>query len=127
MFFAKLLFTGICVFFCCMLGHAQIRNSNDSRAASILKAMSLKEKIGQMTQININVISKMLPDDTLQNPHQIDIEKLNTAIDQYHIGSILNAGETAFSREHWFEVISAIQKKSMSARNKIPVLNSAIC
>ena len=53
--------------------------------------MSLEEKIGQMTQIDLVVIAAG-ETFALKQPVQIDAEKLKTAIEKYHVGSILIVG-----------------------------------
>ena len=53
--------------------------------------MSLEEKIGQMTQIDLGVIAVGEPC-ALKQPVSLDPQKLKTAIEKYHIGSILNVG-----------------------------------
>jgi len=89
---------------------------------ALLSEMTLKEKVGQMTQLNIDLISKGELYD-LQEPHEIDIDKLRKAVVEYGAGSILNVGGHAYSLAHWNEIISAIQEMAMEeTRLSIPVL-----
>jgi len=62
----------------------------------------LKRKIGQMTQVALDVY---FPEGTVGNaePHAIDPVKLETAILKYHVGSILNVATSAHSIDHWHE------------------------
>jgi len=87
----------------------------------LLSKMTLEEKIGQMTQVTLEVISKEKMGHV--GPHQLDLEKLRTAIVQYHVGSILNVVNSAYDLEHWHEIITQIQDvATRETRLKIPVL-----
>ncbi|MBP5316813.1 MAG: beta-glucosidase, partial [Bacteroidales bacterium] len=55
----------------------------EAKVESVLKGMTLKEKAGQMVQINISA----LEDDTHE---AIDPAKLDKVIGEYKVGSILN-------------------------------------
>ena len=57
----------------------------------IIASMTLEEKVGQMTQIDLGVIAKGGPC-ALENPQRIDTAKLRIAFEKYHVGSILNVG-----------------------------------
>ncbi|MGL4519732.1 MAG: glycoside hydrolase family 3 N-terminal domain-containing protein [Phocaeicola sp.] len=74
-----------------------------------LKKMTLEEKIGQMTELSIDVLG-----DWKDGEFFLDKEKLRNAIATYKVGSILNApGPVAQSREKWQELIGLIQELSM--------------
>jgi len=88
---------------------------------TIVSEMSIEEKVGQMTQINLDVISVGKIFD-LAEPHAIDSGKLDSAINHYFVGSILNVGGHAYSREHWKEIIGQIQKKAVAEGNGIPII-----
>ena len=72
--------------------------------------MTLEEKIGQMCELNIDV----LQDKSVKDRFQLSEALLDSVIGKYKVGSILNVptGE-AIGREAWQEIITAIQKKSM--------------
>lgn len=96
--------------------------SSSSSVEAMLKGMTLKEKIGQMTQLNIDLIS-VGEIYNLQEPHQLDQAKLHKAIVEYKVGSILNAGGHAYDLKHWHEIIKEIQQLAIdSTDNQIPVL-----
>ena len=79
----------------------------ESKVESVLKSMTLEEKIGQMCQIDFSVF--MLPDNS-----GIDYAKLDSLIRNYKIGSILNCPwGRAQSRELYSGLISHIQEVSM--------------
>lgn len=92
----------------------------DARADALLKQMTLEEKIGQMTQVTLEVVSK--PETRFGEPHLLDAEKLKTAVASYHVGSILNTVDHAYTVENWNAVINAIEDEADKTRLKIPVL-----
>lgn len=89
----------------------------DKKVDALIAKMTLEEKVGQMTEVTSDVVSK-----TNATDHQLDADKLKEAIMKYHVGSILNVSGHAYSREHWYDVISAIQKAAGQDRLKIPVI-----
>src|ERR1700761_3041093 len=89
----------------------------DNKVDALIAKMTLEEKVGQMTEVTSDVVSKSNTD-----PHQIDPEKLKEAIMKYHVGSILNVTGHAYDRKHWYEVISQIQEAAGKDRLKIPVI-----
>jgi beta-glucosidase len=93
----------------------------DKKVDALLKKMTLEEKIGQMTQVTIDVVSQ--GSDGRLEPHALDKAKLEKAILQYHIGSIINVGPSFHSVPHWIDVITQIQDvATKQTRLKIPVL-----
>ncbi len=82
---------------------------------ALLKKMTVEEKVGQMTQLEIGQITSG-GDSNIQ----IDPAKLQKAIVDYKVGSILNVNGHALSVDKWYEIITAIQNDSMKTRLKIP-------
>jgi beta-glucosidase len=100
---------------------AQTR-SNDPEISALISSMTVEEKVGQMTQINLDVVC-VGEIYKLQEPHHLDQEKLRNALVKWHVGSILNCGGHAYPREQWLELIGGIQKVAQKeTRLKIPVL-----
>jgi beta-glucosidase len=85
--------------------------------AALVAKMTLEEKIGQMTQLEIGMITK-----GEGNNIQIDPEKLEKAVVKYGSGSILNVKDQALTLDKWHEIITAIQNASQKTRLKIPVI-----
>jgi len=103
-------------------GNGYDQSAADQKIDSLLSVMSVKEKVGQMTQLNIDVVS-VGEIYQLKEPHSLDQQKLKKAIVEYGVGSILNAGSHAYSLEHWREIIAEIQEMATSeTEHKIPVL-----
>ena len=79
----------------------------ESKVEEVLSGMSLKEKAGQLVQLNISV----LEDETHE---AIDPAKLDYIIGEQKVGSILNVmHDRAHSREETAAMIRQIQEKSM--------------
>jgi len=82
----------------------------EQKIEKTLRKMTLEEKIGQMAELNIDVVQ----DRSVKDRFQLSEALLDTVIGKYKVGSILNVpnGE-AVSRQEWQAIITAIQKKSM--------------
>jgi beta-glucosidase len=90
---------------------------NSQRIEALLKKMTLEEKVGQMTQLTL----EMIVSGHDQNI-QIDPAKLDKAIGKYGVGSILNVYDQALTIDKWHEVINQIQAAASKTRLKIPVI-----
>lgn len=87
----------------------------------LLSQMTLEEKVGQMTQVTLEVVS--VPGRQEDEELVLDMDKLREAILKYKVGSILNTGGAANSVESWHAIITAIQDvATKESRLKIPVL-----
>jgi beta-glucosidase len=84
---------------------------------SLLRRMTLEEKVGQMTQLEIGMVTSG-SDQTIR----IDPAKLEKAVGKYGVGSILNVNGQALPAERWHEIIGQIQQAAARTRLKIPVL-----
>lgn len=95
---------------------------SSSRVEKLIKQMTIEEKVGQMTQLNLDVVCEG-EIYKLVEPHHIQQDKLEKAILNYHVGSILNCGGHAYPLSQWHEIIGSIQKMATTeSRLKIPVL-----
>lgn len=101
--------------------YGQENTNSLERAKSLLSKMTLEEKVGQMTQLTIEMISKGVGND-ISKPHAIDTAKLRNVIVNLGVGSILNVSGYTYTVNHWKEVITSIEKYSKKSRLKIPVL-----
>ncbi|MDR1714388.1 MAG: glycoside hydrolase family 3 C-terminal domain-containing protein [Prevotella sp.] len=81
----------------------------EQQVDEVLSKMTLDEKIGQMTELAIDVLG-----DFEDGEFKLDDSKLNKAIAEFKVGSFLNApGPVAQNREKWQEIIGKIQAISM--------------
>jgi beta-glucosidase len=83
----------------------------------LLKRMTLEEKVGQMTQLEIGMITTGSGNDI-----KVDPAKLEKAVVKYGVGSILNVKEHALSVDKWHEILGQIHEASQRTRLKIPVI-----
>jgi beta-glucosidase len=100
------------------------KSSIDIQVSDIVSKMTLEEKVGQMTQINLTVIAKGPNKWGSTFPLEIDHNKAKKALVDYKVGSVLNTiNNTAQKPKTWFKTISDIQKYSIdSTKMKIPVI-----
>ncbi len=87
----------------------------EAKIEKTLSKMTLDEKIGQMLELNLDVMGKMtVEDDGVKRTWKLNETMLDTLISKWRLGSILNAPATrAASVSQWQEWIRLIQKKSM--------------
>jgi len=90
---------------------------NSRRVESLLQRMTLEEKVGQMTQLEIGMVTT-----GKDQGIQIDSAKLEKAVIKYGVGSILNVKDQALPIEKWHDIIRKIQEASQRNRLKIPVI-----
>ena len=90
------------------------------RVEALLRQMSVEEKVGQMTQIALQSVSSRPGTPTVTV--QLDSAKLDYAINQRHIGALLNVYNVAMSPEEWRDANAMIARFSKRARLKIPVI-----
>ena len=83
--------------------------------------MTLKEKIGQMTQLEVGMVT-----DGRDLDLRINAAKLQKAIGEYGVGSILNVHDRALPIAKWHEIIRAIQAAAASTRSA-SILSSRGC
>ncbi|MDE6540618.1 MAG: glycoside hydrolase family 3 C-terminal domain-containing protein [Muribaculaceae bacterium] len=83
----------------------------EAKVQKTLARMTLDEKIGQMTEMTLDICGSF--DD--KGNFIVDEKRLDEIIGKYKVGSILNApGTTAQTPQAWERIIGAIQRKSMA-------------
>lgn len=87
------------------------------RVDALLRQMTLKEKVGQMTQLEIGMVT-----DGSGEAIHVAPEKLRKAILDYGVGALLNVKDAALPVAKWREIIRAIQEMAAQTRLKIPVV-----
>ncbi|HEX8335822.1 MAG TPA: glycoside hydrolase family 3 N-terminal domain-containing protein, partial [Pyrinomonadaceae bacterium] len=87
------------------------------RVNDLVARMTLEEKVGQMTQLEIGMVT------TGSNQTiRIDPDKLEKAVVRYGVGSVLNVKDQALSPDAWHEIIGRIQEAAGRTRLRIPVI-----
>ena len=82
----------------------------EAKIEKTLAKMTLDEKVGQMLELNLDIMGKY----DATRKWQLNETMLDTLISKWKVGSILNApGTRAASVEQWQEWIRLIQEKSM--------------
>ena len=83
----------------------------EAKINKLLQKLTLEEKIGQMCEITIDVITDF---SDKENGFRLSESMLDTVIGKYKVGSILNTPfSIAQEKEVWADLITRIQKKSM--------------
>jgi beta-glucosidase len=91
----------------------------EGRIDELIGRMTLEEKVGQMTQITLEVVKG----DDKDGWVELNEEKLTEAIVKYRVGSILNCGGQARGMANWHKIISQIQDMAAKeTRLGIPVI-----
>ena len=81
-----------------------------------LSKLSLDEKIGQMCELTIDVITDMQSQD-----FRLNEEALKNVFEKYHVGSILNVPKgVAQKPEVWSALIRRLNQLSMETCNGVP-------
>ena len=94
-----------------------VRPNNEAKIDALIKRMTIEEKVGQMTQLTIDMVTT--GDD---QEVKIDDAKLQKAIVDYKVGSILNVNNQAITLDHWHRIIGPIQQSAQKTRLKIPII-----
>jgi len=103
------------------LDDSDLSGGISSRVDDLISQMTLEEKVGQMTQITLQAVSKT--QGTVDQKFEIDPEKLKDAIIKYHVGSILNVYDVAHSVDEWHSLIKQIQDLAINnTRLSIPII-----
>ncbi len=91
----------------------------DQRVDSLLALMTIDEKIGQMCQVNMNMITV---DGYGSKDGTLHPDSVAKAVNEYKVGSLLNAVPSALPLEKWHTNIKMIQDAALKNGNPIPVL-----
>ena len=94
-----------------------LKSADAQRVRDLVAQMTLKEKVGQMTQLEIGMVADGRDGDLRINP-----AKLRKAIVDYGVGAVLNVKDLALSPAKWHELVGAIQDAASQTRLKIPVI-----
>ena len=94
----------------------------DKKVRKLLSKMTLEDKVGEMTQLSLDVLLKGEPYN-VKEPLEFDTAKLKKVLVEYKVGSILNNGGHTRSKEEWRKIIEVIQDYAMHKKESgIPVI-----
>jgi beta-glucosidase len=90
----------------------------------LIAEMTVEEKVGQMAQLTIDVLTVGDGPFSTTEPLTLDMEMVRKAIVEYGVGSVLNtAGNRARTLEEWHMIISQLQDVALNeARLAIPII-----
>lgn len=96
----------------------------EAKVEALLQKMSVEEKVGQMMQVTLDVLTYGENPQSSYEPVMLDTAMLHKAFAQYHIGSVLNtANNSARDPQQWNRLIGQIQDYCIKeSPNKIPVI-----
>ncbi|MGB0933322.1 MAG: beta-glucosidase family protein [Lishizhenia sp.] len=87
-----------------------------------ISKMSVEEKIGQTCQITLDALLKRDSLGAVIEPISIDISKLNEAIVEYKIGSILNVSWHTLELSVWKRLLSEIHQPYRNKQTSFPII-----
>ena len=94
----------------------------ETKVDSILKKMTLEEKIGQMTQLTLDVVGKGASVYASDMPFELDEKMVDIVLRKYKVGSVLNTPtNTPLTNETWEKVITGLQKVAIEETG-IPII-----
>ena len=94
----------------------------ENKVDSILRKMTLEEKIGQMTQLTLDVVGKGASIYASDMPFALDWGMVDTVLRKYKVGSILNTpSNTPLTNEVWVKTITDLQKVAIEETG-IPII-----
>ncbi len=94
----------------------------DKKVASLLSEMTLEEKVGQMTQITLDVVTKGDDQYSSSLPYRLDSALVHKAIHTYKVGSVLNTPGIPLSKEDWYKTIKVFQDEAAKTPRQIPII-----
>jgi len=96
----------------------------EQQVEALLAQMTLEEKVGQMTQVNIDVVTTGPNRYSTAEPLTLDRAALKKVLVDYKVGSVLNAANTrARTPETWYATVQPMQEMATrQTRLKIPII-----
>ncbi|MEQ9186860.1 MAG: glycoside hydrolase family 3 N-terminal domain-containing protein [Cryomorphaceae bacterium] len=103
-----LMFIAFISFIGCERGEQVAQRAQEASIDSLLNSLSLEQKVGQMTQMNVEVFIQR-KGGNLPYPLRLDTAKLIEAIQKRGIGSIMNTAGHALDPEDWHYITQTIR------------------
>lgn len=88
----------------------------------LLSKMTLKEKVGQTCQITLDVLLLRDSSGTVIEPIRVDPKKVDEAIIQYGVGSVLNVGWHSLGLDDWAHVMETVHGVYKNKKSKTPII-----
>ncbi len=94
-----------------------VRAGDEARVRDLLARMTLREKVGQMTQLTIAAVATGKDGEL-----RLDADKLRHAVVDYGVGSLLNVSDTAMPVAWWHATLRQVQAAAAQTRLKVPAV-----
>ena len=94
--------------------------SSDARVEALLRRMTLEEKVGEMTQLDISAVTRVAG--TATRAHVLDSTRLEEIVVNRNVGALLNVAGVALTPRQWTEINAMIQRFAKRRRVPVPVL-----
>ncbi len=102
--------------------HWELDSAIERKIDSVMAGMTLEEKVGQMTQLALDVLGEGGNAFYSDEPFRIDHAMLDTVIGKYKVGSILNTSNNrARTTDVWEGIVRTIQQRALQETG-IPVI-----
>ena len=89
---------------------------------AVLQSMSVEEKVGQTCQVTLDVLLVRDSSGNVVEPIRIDPDKIQEAIVEYGVGSVLNVGWHTLSMDEWDHVMEYVHKPFEKDESKAPII-----
>jgi len=94
----------------------------DQRVEQIVSEMSVREKIGQTCQVTLDVFFKKDESGQILLPLELDTAKVNQALVEYGVGSVLNVGSFTFTQNQWKTVMEVVHRPFQTGESTSPII-----
>lgn len=101
------------------LAMSQGKGPIDDRVETLLRKMTIEEKVGQMAQVTLDVLGET----PVPGSFDLNNDKVRDALVKYKLGSVLNTSDNrAMSIEKWNLIIGRLQREAGQTRLQVPLL-----
>jgi len=94
----------------------------EKKINTLMKKMTVEEKVGQTCQITLDAILKTDASGKTIEPISIDPLKLNEAIINYKVGSVLNVSSHTLTLAEWKQTLEQVNLPFLSKKVNLPIL-----
>lgn len=94
----------------------------ERKIEELLNTMSVTEKVGQTCQITLDVLLKTDSEGKVIEPVAVDPKKVQEAIVQFGVGSVLNVGWHTLSLAEWSEIMKLVHDPYLKKQSKSPII-----
>jgi len=99
---------------------SQAADASAQRVERLLRQMTLEEKVGQMTQLALQMV--LSRPGGPGSPAVVDSAKLHDVVVRRGVGALLNVAYVAMAPEEWRDLNAQIARAAARSRLKIPVV-----